>query len=111
MIELPSALLHAAAQWCGQVLALKLGSSSSCVCPPCPAHSFSCQCHGDPPTARPATELAVAVVLLLLLGIVVGFLLGGLTVWLALLRRTQDRAETDEREAVQLELRRLRKGQ
>ena len=104
--------LAALARWSGQVLALKLGAISSCVCPPCPAHSFSCQCHGDSAAGQPAVNLAVVFSLLLLLGLVVGFVLGGLFVWIIIVPRFRENtAEASERELVQLELRRLRKGQ
>ena len=103
--------LAAIARWSGQVLALRLGASSSCVCPPCPGHSFSCQCHGATPAIEPVVNLVVVGCFLLLLGLLVGFIVGALVVWFFSPRRRESAADADERELVRLELRRLRKGQ
>ena len=104
------ALLH----WVGQVVALRFGAPQlecSCpACPSCPAHTLSCSCHGAP---QPGALEASGQISGFLAGVLVGAV--GVLAWRAARRVTPLEAaraaaeELDERERVQLELRRLRK--
>ena len=108
-------------RWASQVLALRWGSASiQCACPACPAcpgspaHNISCICHGAPQPGSDFSGIALAFVV----GVAVGLGAAGILAavgWLGSCRRQRARAQpaafedSDERERVQLELRRLRK--
>ena len=113
MLEPQSAAVLALARWLGQVLALRIGTRSelTCVCPSCPAYTFSCTCNGgSSPAIPPEADHSWALVVFVL-GLVVGLAVGGGMV-LVVTRVCKGGASTaDKRELLQLELRRLRKGQ
>ena len=109
-------------RWASQVIALRLGSANiQCTCPACPAcpvspaHNISCTCHGAPQPGSDLSGLALAFVV----GAAVGFGAAGVLAAVGLLgsccRRQRARAQplalgdSEERERVQLELRRSRK--
>ncbi len=113
MLDPQSGAVLAVVRWLGQVLALRLGARSelTCVCPSCPAHTISCTCNGGSPAVPPEAGYSWAFNFFVL-GLVLGLAVGGSCVLVVtrLGGGARDRTTAaDERELVQLELRRLRK--
>jgi hypothetical protein len=111
MLDPQSSALYTLFSWAGQVLALRLGTRSelTCVCPSCPAHTISCTCNGGG-LADPAAKVDFSVAFILFfLGLALGCAVGAGCVLLGCRFFGDSERASDEREQIQLKLRRSRK--